>query len=166
MRVPFCVRLYHLYHAEHAVRRDQHDDARRDDAAENRQQRARFGHFQQRCDQRTRPRAVSGSGTATNRYSPRRAYFCDLAAFAQRLSCTQRQVYAAAGVFPPYNSFSPVRAAAEWEHIAGLASPGKASVTGFRRVRAPTYCAAQLYERHHGNDKNGRLAPRAEQPVK
>jgi len=25
---------------------------------------------------------------------------------------------------------------------------------------------AQLYERHHGNDKNGRLAPRAEQPVK
>ena len=57
----------------------------------------------------------------------------------------------------------------------GIPSPGSITLTvdEYEAVRlidlmkcTHEQCAAQLYERHHGNDKNGRLAPRAEQPVK
>lgn len=46
---------------------------------------ARVWHFQQRCDQRTRPRAGSRKRNSNEQIQSETGVFCDLAAFAQQL---------------------------------------------------------------------------------
>ena len=160
----FCFCLYHLYHTEHAVRRDQHNDARRDDAAENETAARAFWAFSAVLRSAHRPRAGSRKRNSNEEIQSETGVFCDLAAFAQQFFLVRSSKLRSGGrVSAHSSSFPRTRAAAEWEHIAEDGQ--RKSVVHGIPAAAPVI-APRSSRAHHGNDKNGRLAPRAEQPVK